>query len=145
MKPYFSFQWHITDECDQRCKYCYIFSAGNHTCLQSMNWEQMENTFYNCLDFCEVYGRTPYFYITGGDPILHPDFWRLLELIHEHGVKFTILGNHGAQGLQGEPGPTGPQGIQGEAGAQGEMGKKCAQKKTLYRFLYTMSFFKIFT
>ena len=59
----------------------------------SMNWEQMENTFYNCLDFCEVYGRTPYFYITGGDPILHPDFWRLLELIHEHDIKFTIMGN----------------------------------------------------
>ena len=93
MKPYFSFQWHITDECDQRCKHCYIFSAGNHTCLQSMNWEQMENTFYNCLDFCKVYGRTPYFYITGGDPILHPDFWRLLDLMHEHDIKFTILGN----------------------------------------------------
>ena len=26
MKQYFSFQWHITDECDQRCKHCYIFS-----------------------------------------------------------------------------------------------------------------------
>lgn len=25
MKQYFSFQWHITDECDQRCKHCYIF------------------------------------------------------------------------------------------------------------------------
>ena len=24
MKQYFSFQWHITDECDQRCKHCYI-------------------------------------------------------------------------------------------------------------------------
>ncbi len=26
---YFSFQWHITDECDQRCKHCYIFSENN--------------------------------------------------------------------------------------------------------------------
>lgn len=25
MSQYFSFQWHITDECDQRCKHCYIF------------------------------------------------------------------------------------------------------------------------
>ncbi len=41
MKPYFSFQWHITDECDQRCKHCYIFSAGDHTCLKSMTWEEM--------------------------------------------------------------------------------------------------------
>ena len=49
--------------------------------LDMMNWEQMRDTFYNCLDFCKVYDRLPYFYITGGDPILHPDFWRLLELI----------------------------------------------------------------
>lgn len=58
-----------------------------------MPWKQMETTFYNCLDFCKIYGRTPYFYITGGDPILHPDFWRLLDLLHEHEIGFTILGN----------------------------------------------------
>ena len=58
-----------------------------------MIWKQLEDTFYNCLDFCEMYGRTPYFYITGGDPILHPDFWRLLGLLKEHEIGFTILGN----------------------------------------------------
>ena len=26
MKQYFAFQWHITDDCDQRCKHCYIFA-----------------------------------------------------------------------------------------------------------------------
>ncbi len=93
MKQYFSFQWHITDECDQRCKHCYIFSGDNCKKIDSMNWQQMQETFYNCLDFCEVYNRLPYFYITGGDPILHPDFWRLMELFHEHSVPFTILGN----------------------------------------------------
>lgn len=40
-----------------------------------------------------VYGRLPYFYITGGDPILHPDFWRLLALLKEHDIPFAILGN----------------------------------------------------
>ena len=93
MKPYFSFQWHITDECDQRCKHCYIFSGGNYNCLKSMSWQEMQDTFNNCLDFCETYGRTPYFYLTGGDPILHPDFWKLLELFSENNVKFTIMGN----------------------------------------------------
>ena len=93
MQPYFSFQWHITDECDQRCRHCYIYSGGTHVRLLSMTWEQMESTFYNCLDFCEVYGRTPYFYITGGDPILHPNFWRLLELLRGHDAAFTILSN----------------------------------------------------
>lgn len=50
MKQYFSFQWHITDECDQRCKHCYIFSENNCKKLDAMNWEQIEDTFYNCLE-----------------------------------------------------------------------------------------------
>ena len=29
MREYFAFQWHITDDCDQRCKHCYIFSEEN--------------------------------------------------------------------------------------------------------------------
>lgn len=93
MKQYFSFQWHITDECDQRCKHCYIFSGDLRKKPDSMSWAQIEDTFYNCLDFCEVYDRLPYFYLTGGDPILHTDFWRLLALFKEHKIPFTIMGN----------------------------------------------------
>lgn len=93
MKEYFAFQWHITDECDQRCKHCYIFSENACKRPDAMSWEQIKKTFANCLDFCEVYGRLPYFYITGGDPILHPDFWKLLSLFKEHKIPFTILGN----------------------------------------------------
>ncbi len=58
-----------------------------------MSWDQMQATFDNCLEFCRKYSRSPYFYLTGGDPILHPDFWRLLELFHKHGIQFTIMGN----------------------------------------------------
>ena len=36
MRSYFSFQWHITDECDQRCKHCYIFSGEGCKELKSM-------------------------------------------------------------------------------------------------------------
>lgn len=93
MKQYFSFQWHITDECDQRCKHCYIFSEDNCKKLDIMNWEQILHTFYDCLSFCETYKRLPYFYITGGDPILHNDFWKLLKLIKKYDIPFTILGN----------------------------------------------------
>jgi radical SAM/SPASM domain protein of ACGX system len=93
MKQYFSFQWHITDECDQRCKHCYIFSENTCKVPDAMTWQQMEDTFYNCLDFCQMYDREPYFYITGGDPILHPCFWQLLELLKAQSIPFTILGN----------------------------------------------------
>ena len=70
MSQYFSFQWHITDECDQRCKHCYIFSGEGCKELKSMTWNQMTEVVTSCEDFCKVYGRVPYFYITGGDPIL---------------------------------------------------------------------------
>lgn len=92
-KQYFAFQWHITDDCDQRCKHCYIFSEDNCKKLDSMTWEQMQEVLANCEDFCRTYNRIPYFYITGGDPILHPDFWKLMECLKEKEIPFTILGN----------------------------------------------------
>ena len=92
---YFSFQWHITDECDQRCKHCYIYSGNNNKAhvIKSMSREDIYKVFNNCLDFCKNFNREPYFYITGGDPILHPDFWELLETFKSHGIYFSILGN----------------------------------------------------
>ena len=90
---YFLFQWHITDECDQRCKHCYIFSGEGCQELKSMTWKQMQEVVANCEDFCKVYNRKPYFYITGGDPILHPDFWKLMVLLKSKEIPFTIMGN----------------------------------------------------
>lgn len=89
---YFAFQWHITDECDQRCKHCYIFAEG-HPCLITMKWEEMKKVVKKCEDFCKRFNRLPYFYITGGDPILHPNFWQLLELLKKKEIPFTLMGN----------------------------------------------------
>ncbi len=93
MSQYFAFQWHITEECDQRCKHCYIFAENACKKLDSMTWEEMQKVVENAEEFCRTYGRVPYFYITGGDPILHPDFWLLCELLKEKRIPFTILGN----------------------------------------------------
>jgi len=90
---YFAFQWHITDSCDQRCQHCYIFSENNHIKLKEMSWPEIESVFENCLDMCQKANRLPYFYITGGDPILHSRFWELMELFKSHQIAFTILGN----------------------------------------------------
>ena len=89
---YFAYQWHITDECDQRCKHCYIFSEG-HPQLVEMPWERLVAVLANVERMSEKMGRLPYLYITGGDPILHSRFWDFLELIHSKGIPFTIMGN----------------------------------------------------
>ena len=89
---YFAFQWHITDECDQRCKHCYIFAEG-HPALIETPWERLVSTLDNICRMAERMNRAPYLYITGGDPILHRRFWDLLELVHSRGIPFTLMGN----------------------------------------------------
>jgi len=93
VKEYFSFQWHITDSCDQRCEHCYIFAEDNNIPLTEMAWDDMQSVIDNCVEMCGRLDRIPYFYITGGDPILHKDFWRLLELLKAQGIPFSIMGN----------------------------------------------------
>jgi radical SAM/SPASM domain protein of ACGX system len=89
---YFAFQWHITDSCDQRCEHCYIFSEG-HPKLVEMSLEKAKLVLDNCEEMCSKMERLPYFYVTGGDPILHSHFWEILELLKDRNIPFTILGN----------------------------------------------------
>ena len=58
-----------------------------------MTRPQMEAVLKNCRDFCDTFGRQPYFYLTGGDPILHPEFWTLMEMFKAEQIPFTIMGN----------------------------------------------------
>lgn len=90
---YFAFQWQLLDDCEQRCKYCYIFHGNNGIHLSQMNWDEIYKTLENCLDFCKTFSRLLEFYITGDDPILHKDFWRLLEKLYALSIPFTIMAN----------------------------------------------------
>ncbi|MDD5960062.1 MAG: radical SAM/SPASM domain protein, ACGX system [Methanobrevibacter wolinii] len=93
MTNFFAFQFHITDDCDQRCKHCYIFSEENNKPILTMPYEDVKKTINNCLKMCKDVNRIPYFSITGGDPILHPDFWKILKLLKDNKIRFGILGN----------------------------------------------------
>ena len=89
---YFAFQWHITDDCDQRCKHCYIFAPGRPKIVE-MPWQRLVSVLDNVRNMADKMQRLPYLYITGGDPILHSRFWDFLELVHSYGIPFTIMGN----------------------------------------------------
>ncbi|MDE6377360.1 MAG: radical SAM protein, partial [Duncaniella sp.] len=89
---YFAFQWHITDSCDQRCQHCYIFAEGHPTLIE-MSFDRARQVIDDCARMCSAMNRLPYFYITGGDPILHSRFWDILGLLKERDIPFTILGN----------------------------------------------------
>lgn len=89
---YFAFQWHITDSCDQRCQHCYIFAEG-HPRLVEMSLERAALVIEQAKEMCRRMGRRPYFYITGGDPILHRRFWDIAAMLKAEEIPFTILGN----------------------------------------------------
>ena len=56
-----------------------------------MTEERLEDTVYNCLDFCLLYEKTPHFYLGGDDPIRHPALWPVLDLLREEGASFSLL------------------------------------------------------
>lgn len=92
-QKYFSFQVHITHACDQRCSHCYIFSEDPLRKPEAMSRQQMTAVLDNCLDFCRTFRRRPYFFVTGGDPLLHPDFWYFAGALKSLEIPFSILGN----------------------------------------------------
>ncbi|MEE0026454.1 MAG: radical SAM/SPASM domain protein, ACGX system [Atopobiaceae bacterium] len=92
MPARFPIQWHITDPCDQRSKHCYIFAEGAPS-VRTMSYDTCENVVGQIEGLCQQLGMEPYVYLTGGDPILHPDFWRIMGLLCERGMRIAIMGN----------------------------------------------------
>lgn len=58
-----------------------------------MAWPDLQAVLDNCHKMASRFQRIPNFFITGGDPLLHPDFWRLLGLLKSSKTDFSILGN----------------------------------------------------
>lgn len=58
-----------------------------------MAWQDLLVVLDKCLKMVKRFDRLANFFITGGDPLLHPDFWRLTALIRDRGCSFSVLGN----------------------------------------------------
>ena len=93
LKPSRGYQWHITDDCDQRCRHCYLFAEDARKNCVSTPWEQLVKTLEQIEEDAAFNYVFPLLAISGGDPILHPDFWQLAELIHSKGYVWMMMGN----------------------------------------------------
>ncbi|MBR2834521.1 MAG: radical SAM protein [Coriobacteriales bacterium] len=93
MRPYHAYQWHITDLCDQRCRHCYLFAEDARLKCISTPWDQLMLTLDEIVKDAAARVAVPHIAISGGDPILHPQFWRFAEELHNRGICWTILGN----------------------------------------------------
>ena len=96
-EPVFSLQWHITTSCDQRCRHCYIYNSASAK-LEIEGESRMDRTrLYAIADDLVIssqrLGSRPRVSLTGGNPLLHPDFWALLSYLGEKKVRVNIMGN----------------------------------------------------
>ncbi len=89
-------QWHITTDCDQKCKHCYMFESDSYQ-FEKRNTLNLQACFLFVDQYCKILNRldiTGSLHISGGDPILRSDFWDILDYINQKkNIKITILGN----------------------------------------------------
>ena len=78
----------ITQKCTYRCKYC-SQSKNQQDCHNDANIETI-NSFYKLLDKIEKDFEIT---ITGGEAILHPNFFEIIETVKMQGFKINLITN----------------------------------------------------
>jgi len=76
MKEQFYIQWHITNLCNLRCKHCY---QDDFSKKGDLNWEGLKKISDNLLATIEEWDRTACIHLTGGEPLLMPEFFALIN------------------------------------------------------------------
>jgi len=79
---YLEFQ--ITDRCNLRCRHCYI-GDGLHQDLP------LGKIFKVLKEFEEIQGLR--LLLSGGEPLLHPHFWDINEIVREYPFRSILLSN----------------------------------------------------
>jgi radical SAM protein with 4Fe4S-binding SPASM domain len=76
MESSFYIQWHITNLCNLRCKHCYQedFSKSN-----DLDWPGLKKISDNIQQTTEKWDKTACIHLTGGEPLLKPELFPLLE------------------------------------------------------------------
>lgn len=87
-RPLHFLQWHITHGCNLRCVHCYQTDYASHAPRDGL---------FEALDkycrFLERRGLRGQINLTGGEPLLHPDFFDLAREIRRRGLRLGVLTN----------------------------------------------------
>ena len=74
----------ITDRCNLRCRHCYI-GEGLH---QDLSKERIQRGLE---EFEEIQGLR--LLLSGGEPLLHPDFWEINDALRNYAFRSVLLSN----------------------------------------------------
>lgn len=81
-------QWHIIHRCNLQCVHCY---QDDYDAM--MTYDQMIGALDKYEKYIGLYGYEGQINLTGGEPLLHPDFMKLSGEIRNRGIRLGILTN----------------------------------------------------
>jgi radical SAM protein with 4Fe4S-binding SPASM domain len=83
MSDPFYIQWHITNLCNLRCRHCYQedFSKRN-----DLDWSGLKKVSNNILNTIKEWDQTACIHLTGGEPLLKPELFLLLDELNQKPV-----------------------------------------------------------
>lgn len=76
----------MTDECEYNCSYCYLKQYGKFELVNSDVILSEIREFRHCFDDVKIN-------LTGGNPMLHKDFEKIIETLYKENIEVRILGN----------------------------------------------------
>lgn len=74
----FSVQWHITDNCNLRCKHCYMEDYSRNEILSLENAKVIIDKI---IEYTRNLNLNLEFSITGGEPLMHPNVFDIIKYI----------------------------------------------------------------
>ncbi|MHC9540762.1 MAG: radical SAM protein [Vulcanimicrobiota bacterium] len=91
-----SVQWHITERCTNRCRHCYMFDEKTYRGERDKEFDI--KGLFTILDSISEFeekwqAKVQNFAITGGDPLLHPDWIPLLKELKARNKIISMMGN----------------------------------------------------
>jgi len=94
--PSISIQWHVTTQCENRCKHCYMYDEATfeNERKNTLAYRDLLRILDSFEDFEQKYGaRIVNFSVSGGDPLLRPDLKDFLAELNRRGKTFRLMGN----------------------------------------------------
>ncbi|MBT9173089.1 MAG: putative mycofactocin radical SAM maturase MftC [Syntrophomonadaceae bacterium] len=82
------FAWHMTNKCNLRCIHCLWESGPDASWPGELVEAEALLVCRQLIDF-----QIPYVAFSGGEPLLHPAFWPVCELLAEKGIEVKIESN----------------------------------------------------
>jgi selenobiotic family peptide radical SAM maturase len=89
----FTLQWHLTQACDLHCRHCYDRSERSAVALPAAL-----KVLDDLQSFCRGRKVSGSVSLSGGNPLLHPDFTEIYRAAAERGFGLCILGNPAPRG-----------------------------------------------